>query len=194
MTTLAIQVGKGHLVMASAAILASENLLHAVRLSSLFDRQYLGMTRFATIPDCVALVTEDDLGHLLLCGGEFEILRFLERYPLYGNTLNIIYQLDSSLVLGGHPVNTVAKAFTRHLFAERAEVVFHHDLFTLRMTSFALAQFTVPVMSNKRTEGDFIIVARATKHAVIVVPFGDVGVPCPHSKTKINMAETTGVL
>jgi hypothetical protein len=97
--------------MAGAAELSLGNVHHRVfRVAPLYDREDVGMTEFASVPDRVFLVGEDDVRHPFHIRVEIEILLHGKRLPRDGNAFEKTFRLDQSQLLGFLPVYAVAEA------------------------------------------------------------------------------------
>jgi hypothetical protein len=71
------------------------------------------VTQFTTVPDRVFFMRKNNVGHLGHPGVDFDVERNVELSPLYGNTLQVILQLDVPAFLGLKPIYPVTEAGPR---------------------------------------------------------------------------------
>src|SRR5512142_3079983 len=104
MTSLAIEIGKGHAVVTGAAIPAFKNVGHGILSRPFFDPEYLRVAKFAPVPYGMLLVGENYFGHLNLFGQEGQVFRSREFFSRDRYSLDGVREFNYPVLLGLFPV------------------------------------------------------------------------------------------
>jgi len=182
--------------MARAAGLSLGDVNHRVmRYPFLYTSKYVGMAEFATVPDCVLLVRENNVGHSLNLRVESKILLQRERIS-WRDALKMSNRFDQSQLFRLFPIDSVSVILLRERFGETEEVVIAGDLFPNGVA--ALASLRISVGHFLRAGGEdgcsvgehFAVVAGSAIKAPGIVHGLDVRTASLHRKTDIHVTDS----
>jgi len=202
MAALTIGERKCHADMTCAAELSLRNIDHRiVRRAFLYAKKDIRVAEFASVPNGVLLVGEDDVRHSLNFGIEVKILLGRERVFRNREAVQERGGLDESHLFRFLPVDAVAKALLGKGLAESEEVkIARHFL------AYGVAAVTTPLVfvgqlligaggeDSFSVDDHLAVVARAAIVAALVVHGMDAGGTGFHGESNVNMADPAGEL
>src|SRR6266542_3987844 len=196
----AIQQRECHSAVTDAAVLAIEYLDHGVPRRAFFHtNEYFWMTKFASVPDCVSLMGEDDVRYPSDLRVERKILLHRERLSWYRDPFEEVYWLDQSHLLRFFPIQPVPEALFRKRTGKLGEVVIGLDNFAEGVTSLASLSLFPDYLPRARFKyrSSFEYHLSVMAGAAIIIPLYivrslDGGGSGLHCKTDIDVADAAG--